>query len=160
MALPEYIIDFVQLPLPPPRRQAGTHWGPAGGFAGFQGGVAFGLPADEAAGLVGEVVEGADEGVEALADMGGVEGLVFGCEGGGVAVAGFQTEAAFPCWLNIPEVFGVEALERVEEFEGMIIANVERGRKNSEPPTRILASANSARTMVLSWSRLRRMARA
>ena len=84
---------------------------------GFEGGIAFGLAADEASGLTREIVEGAHQSVEALADLGRVDwGRVDDCEAG--------------CWIKrahsvvvhalrfIPKVFVVEGFEWVEEFEG------------------------------------------
>ena len=81
VTLSQDIIDFVQSPLAPPRRQAGAHGGHAGGFAGFERRIAPGIEPDKAAGLMRDGVEGAEQAVEALAEMGGVEGLVFGSEG-------------------------------------------------------------------------------
>ena len=69
----QHLIDFVNWPLPPAGRQAGTHGGEAGGFAGLAFGVALHLPAGEAAGLGREIVESAHQGVETLAEVGGVE---------------------------------------------------------------------------------------
>ena len=77
VALPKDIVDFMQFPLPPPRRQAGAHGGHAGGFAGFQRGVAFGVITDEAASLRRDGVEGAEKRIEALAEVGGVERWFF-----------------------------------------------------------------------------------
>ena len=79
-------------PLAPAGRQAGAHGGKAPGppavrasrlallapqHEGLKCCVTLLLPAGEAAGLGGEIVEGSDESVEALADVGGVES-VFG----------------------------------------------------------------------------------
>ena len=77
----QHVVDFVDIALPPARRQAGAHGGHAGGFAGFERRIAPGIEPDKAAGLMRDGVEGAEQAVEALAEMGGVEGLVFGSEG-------------------------------------------------------------------------------
>ena len=77
VTLSQNIIDFVDFPLAPTRRQAGAHRGHAGGLARFECRVSPGVVAHEAAGLGREIVEGADERVETLADVGGVEGFVF-----------------------------------------------------------------------------------
>ena len=81
VALPEHIVNFVHPPLAPPRRQAGTHGGHAGWLLGFEGCVALGLPAHKAAGLGRKIVESADECVQALGYVGGVEGLGIQCRG-------------------------------------------------------------------------------
>ena len=81
VALPQDIINFVHFPFPPPWRQAGAHRGHAGWLARFECRVSPGVVAHEAAGLSREIVEGADERVEALAEMGGVKGGVRGFEG-------------------------------------------------------------------------------
>ena len=61
MTLSQDIINLVNRPPPPPWRQAGAHGGHAGWLAGLEKLIALGLPAHEAAGLRGKVIEGADE---------------------------------------------------------------------------------------------------
>ena len=76
VTLSQNIIDFVDFPLAPTRRQAGAHRAHAGRATGFQCRIALELPSCEAAGLAREIVKRADEGVEALADLGGIEWLI------------------------------------------------------------------------------------
>ena len=80
VTLSEHIVDLVNLPLPPPGRKAGAHRGHAGGFIRLQCRIASGVITHEAAGLGRDGVESVDECIEALADVGGVEGVVFECE--------------------------------------------------------------------------------
>ena len=74
VAFPQNIINLVGFAFPPARREAGAHGGHAGGFAGFERRIAPGIEPDKAAGLMRDGVEGAEERVEALGYVGGVEG--------------------------------------------------------------------------------------
>ena len=115
VTLPEHIVDLVNLPLTPTRRQAGAHRRHAGWLERFELGIALGVVAHETAGLMREVVDGSDEGVEALADVGCVKGFsrIFAA----MVEVGRKVEAAFPDGLCVPDGFRIEVLERVEKFE-------------------------------------------
>ena len=100
MAFARHIIDLVDFPLAPAGWQAGAHGGHAGWAVSFQGCIALGLPAGEATGLGWEIVEGAHEGVETPADVGGVNGLLVA--GGMLGRGRGEAVAAFPDRVVVP----------------------------------------------------------